>query len=175
MADAMPPILVCPLAEVKGVVSAHGVTQMVSLLSANMTPPAPPTMMAADRLSLSFNDLSEPREGYRAPSAEDMDALLTFGTQQWRLDAPLLVHCWFGVSRSTAGALILACALKPDVSEMDHAQRLRAVAPFATPNPIMIALADDALDRKGRLVSAVQAIGRGAECASGHLFEFDLA
>ncbi|MEM1365638.1 MAG: tyrosine protein phosphatase [Pseudomonadota bacterium] len=170
--SGLPPILVCPLDEVKGAVSSRGVTQMVSLLSANMTPPAPPGIAPSDRLSLSFNDLAEPREGYRAPSAEDMQALLKFGTQQWRLDAPLLVHCWFGVSRSTAGALILACALAPDISEAEHSQRLRTAAPFATPNPMMIALADDALGRQGRLVSAVQAIGRGAECASGHLFEF---
>ncbi|MEN0087792.1 MAG: tyrosine protein phosphatase [Pseudomonadota bacterium] len=174
MTDAMPPILVCPLAEVKGVVSAHGVTQMVSLLSANMTPPAPPSIAPADRLSLSFNDLSEPQEGYRAPSAADMDALLEFGLQQWRLDAPLLIHCWFGVSRSTAGALIVACVHRPDIAEAEHAKRLRTLAPFATPNPMMIALADQALGRNGRLVNAVQAIGRGADCASGHLFEFSV-
>lgn len=171
----MPPILVCPLAEVKGAASTNGVQQMISLLSADMTPPAPAGIAARDRLSLSFNDLSEPKEGYRAPSAEDMDALLHFGVQQWRLDAPLLIHCWFGVSRSTAAALIVAAAHNPDVAERELAERLRQTAPFATPNPMMIALADKALGRAGRLVSAVQAIGRGAECASGHLFEFSVA
>ncbi|MEO0497544.1 MAG: tyrosine protein phosphatase [Pseudomonadota bacterium] len=171
----MPAILVCPLAQVKGAVSAHGVRQMISLLSADMTPPAPPNIAVTDRLSLSFNDLSEPKQGYRAPSAEDMDALLHFGVQQWRLDAPLLIHCWFGVSRSTAAALIVTAAHRPDIAETELAARLRQAAPFATPNPMMIALADTALGRNGRLISAVQTIGRGAECASGHLFEFRAA
>ncbi|MEO0637112.1 MAG: tyrosine protein phosphatase [Pseudomonadota bacterium] len=174
-AGSLPPIFVCPLAEVKGTVAQHGIQQMVSLLSADMTPPSPASIPSQDRLSLSFNDLSEPKEGYRAPNAEDMDALLMFATQRWRRDAPLLIHCWFGVSRSTAGALIAACALKPNISEAAHAERLRAAAPFATPNPMMIALADKALGREGRLISAVQAMGRGAECSSGHLFEFALS
>ena len=52
----------------------------------------------------------------------------------------------------------------PDASEELIAARLRAASPTAYPNRLMIRLADAALGRQGRMVRAVESIGRGIAC-----------
>jgi predicted protein tyrosine phosphatase len=47
------------------------------------------------------------------------------------------------------------------VDEELIARRLREASPTAYPNRLMIRLADAALGRSGRMVQAIEAIGRG--------------
>ena len=88
---------------------------------------------------------------------------LGFMAREWDQSVPLLIHCWMGVSRSPAAAVVAALALYPDQDETALARRLRTVSPYATPNARIIEIGDRLLDRKGRLVSAIKAIGRGAD------------
>ena len=60
-------------------------------------------------------------------------------------------------------------------TEAELAQALRSLSPSATPNPLMIALADTALARQGRMIAAIQAIGRGAEAFEGEAFAWDIS
>jgi predicted protein tyrosine phosphatase len=77
------------------------------------------------------------------------------------------------VSRSTAAAYAIACLLSsPD--EDRTAQELRLAAPFATPNRRLVALADTALGRQGRMSKAISGIGRGAEVSMGSTFRLDV-
>ena len=48
--------------------------------------------------------------------------------------------------RSTATAFILACEENPDLPEADIANALRKASSSATPNPLMVQIADDMLD-----------------------------
>jgi predicted protein tyrosine phosphatase len=82
----------------------------------------------------------------------------------------MVIHCWAGISRSTAAALISLCSLNPETSEELIALRLRAASPTAYPNRLMIRLADAALGRKGRLIDAVEAMGRGLAAAEARPF-----
>ena len=66
------------------------------------------------------------------------------------------------------------CALNPAIPEEDVALRLRAASPTATPNPRVVALADKALRRGGRMVAAIERIGRGEDCFEGNVFRLDL-
>jgi predicted protein tyrosine phosphatase len=50
---------------------------------------------------------------------------------------------------------------------------LRAASPHATPNRLIVRLADDLLGRKGRMVEAVTAIGRGADAWEGRVFTLE--
>jgi predicted protein tyrosine phosphatase len=84
------------------------------------------------------------------------------------------VHCWAGISRSTAGAYIAVCALRPERDEGEIAERLRALSPSATPNARLVALADEILGRGGRMSAAIERIGRGADAFEGKPFRFDL-
>jgi predicted protein tyrosine phosphatase len=84
-----------------------------------------------------------------------------------------VVHCYAGVSRSTAAAYVTVCTLNPGRSEASIAQALRRASPTATPNIRIVALADDMLGRNGRMVDAIAAIGPGA-LAEARPFRLDL-
>jgi predicted protein tyrosine phosphatase len=62
------------------------------------------------------------------------------------------------------------CALAGDGSEERLARELRSHSPQATPNRRIVALADDLLARRGRMVDAVAAIGRGEDAMEGRIF-----
>lgn len=165
-------LLVCPLSQVEAARAQHRPSHMVSLLSPSSPALNWPQPDGA-HLRLAFHDIAGPMEGLVAPDAEQITALLDFAAG-WDASRPMLVHCWAGVSRSTAAAFIIACQRAPQRSEAEIAQALRALAPYATPNPLLVALADAALDRDGRMIAAIAAIGRGAETFEGALFELPL-
>ena len=161
-------LIVCPLHAVETELARHRPARMLSLLAPGQEPPpAPPAM---PRLVLRFHDVAAPAPGLVAPDRSMMQALLDFAAG-WTEPGPLLAHCWMGISRSTAAALIIACAVDPTGDEGGFARMLRQASPAATPNPLMTALADDLLGRRGRLAAAVAAIGRGEEAASGAAFQ----
>ena len=73
----------------------------------------------------------------------------------------MIVHCYAGVSRSTAAALTILCQYNPG-REMEATQALRRAAPHAKPNRRIIAIADQLLRSENRLVEAVDAMGQGS-------------
>ncbi|MEM7301592.1 MAG: tyrosine protein phosphatase [Pseudomonadota bacterium] len=166
---------VCGLATLSETVAKSGATHLISLLGPNHEFSRPPQIAAHNHLHLTFNDIAEPREGYISPGEQDIVELIAFG-RSWHQEgiAPIVIHCWFGISRSTAGAYILACLLQQERSEQEIADELRARSPSATPNPRLVALADQHLQRDGRMVHAIAAIGRGAHASSGTPFEMPL-
>jgi predicted protein tyrosine phosphatase len=162
-------LLVGPLDSVRALCVAHQPARVVTILSPTQTPPRLP--VAAPHLVLGFHDIAEPRSGLTAPGIDALQRLLDFAAT-WTEPAPMLVHCWMGISRSTAAAFILACAADPGRSEHEIARALRAASPTATPNQRLVALADQLLARSGRMIEAIASIGRGADAACGAPFEF---
>ncbi|MBV8568840.1 MAG: tyrosine phosphatase family protein [Methylobacteriaceae bacterium] len=169
----MPSIHVCPLSKIEAVVHATGARSLVTLLSAG-TQVTRPQLIARERhLHLVVSDIIEAMDGEILPGEHHVRDLVAFaGT--WDRKAPMLVHCFAGVSRSTAAAFISACVLVPEASEHDLARRLRQASHTATPNRRLVALADDHLGRRGRMVDAIAAIGTGASCFEGVEFELPL-
>lgn len=86
----------------------------------------------------------------------------------------MLVHCWAGISRSTASAYAIACMMGEPGREHELAQRLRSLAPHAQPNARIIALADAVLQRDGRMVEAIDSIGPGTIVFEGTPFALPL-
>lgn len=84
------------------------------------------------------------------------------------------MHCWAGISRSSAGAFIAACALSPHRPEERIARAIREASETASPNVRLVALADRILGREGRMIRAVDSIGRGVPCEEGTPFRIDL-
>jgi predicted protein tyrosine phosphatase len=107
------------------------------------------------------------------PSDAHVTQVLDF-IHRWDRQAPIVVHCYAGVSRSTAAAYTAYCAVRPDADEAVVAERLRSRSPEATPNARLVAMADELLGRNGRMVRAVQAIGRGTDCFEGTVFSLRL-
>jgi predicted protein tyrosine phosphatase len=116
-------------------------------------------------LRLAFHDIVEPVAGLTAPDRDMMQAVLDFG-RKCEDQRALLIHCWAGISRSSAAAFAIACDRNPGF-ERDIAIELRRRSPPATPNRLMVRLADDLLQRDGRMVEAIEGIGRGAEAREG--------
>ena len=160
-------IVVAPLHELDQALAHWRPSHVVSLAS----PGAEPARLPRDveLLRLMFNDIAEPRPNLAMATEADVKTLLSFGLA-WPEERPLLIHCWAGVSRSPAAAYVIACARNPAGDEMDLANKLRREAPFATPNPHLIALADGLLGRGGEMTRAIAAIGRGSETSLGVSF-----
>jgi predicted protein tyrosine phosphatase len=133
----------------------------------------PATIAAENHLLLDMDDITDHIEGYVAPAEEHVGDLLRF-VRAWPREAPLVVHCYAGISRSTAGAFVTACALNPQRNETMIARALRDASPTATPNIRIVSLADRMLGRQGRMVAAIQAIGPGMAAYSSEPFRLDL-
>jgi predicted protein tyrosine phosphatase len=138
------------------------------------TPVNRPSGIAAERhLVVVLSDIVVEVDGHTLPSESHVENLLTF-VRQWDQSAPLLIHCWAGVSRSTAAAFITACALRPHRDEAEIAQAVRTKSPTATPNSRLVTIADAMLGRNGRMVAAIEKIGRGRNCFEGAPFALEL-
>lgn len=153
----MTAILVCPWAEVDVHVEERGVSHIVSLLGMEGVPATPLGFDAARHLHIEVDDIAGTIVGFIAPQAVHVAELIAFA-RGWDRKAPLLVHCYAGISRSTAAALAVMCLYNPG-REFEAARLLRQRAPHALPNRRIVALADEMLELDGRLVDAVDSLG----------------
>ncbi len=170
----MPRLHVCSLAMIGDIVAKTGARSLVSLLSPETAVARPEAIAPERHLHLALSDIIAPMPGQVLPQKTHLDALLGF-VRAWDRAEPMVIHCWAGVSRSTAAAYIAACALAPKRDEFAIARSLRAASPTATPNARLVALADSALGRGGRMYAAIAEIGRGADCFEGTPFTLELA
>ena len=143
----MPRLHVCSLALIAETVSRTGARSLVTLLSPG-TEVERPAGSRRSGISISPSPTSSSRCRARCcRTRAHLEELLGF-VRGWDRAAPMLIHCFAGVSRSTAAAYIAACALAPDRDEFAIARALRAASPTASPNARLVALADNALGRR---------------------------
>jgi predicted protein tyrosine phosphatase len=166
-------IHVCSLTRLHSTVAATGAGRVVSLLSAGTAVERPPSIAETDHLHLSMHDIVDEQPDLVPPGRAHVERLLEFAAG-WDRTKPLVVHCFAGISRSTAAAYIIAAALSPERDEAELAQALRKASPSATPNARLVAIADELLGRDGRMVSAITSIGRGADAMEGIPFLLEI-
>lgn len=169
----MPRIHVCSLAKVPETVRLTGARTLITLIDHGTPVPRPAGITPDRHLLVAISDIVMELEGHILPTEAHVGALLSF-VRQWDRADPMLIHCWAGVSRSTAAAFISACALSPKRDEIEIAQALRRSSPTASPNPRIVAIADAMLGRGGRMSQAVKRIGRGDDCYEGAPFALEL-
>ena len=107
-----------------------------------------------------MDDIIEHMDGFVAPSDSHIEQVLNF-VRGWDRSAPLVVHCYAGISRSTASAFAAVCMLNPHRDEIAIARQIRAASPIASPNRLIVSLADKALGREGRMLRALDDDGPG--------------
>lgn len=166
-------IHVCSLARLHDTVSDTGARHIVTLIKDVSLVRRPECILEPNHLLLDMDDISSPIDGYVLPGEEHVAKLVEFVTQ-WDRAAPLVVHCYAGISRSTAGAFITACALNPERDERAIARLIRDASPTAQPNLRLVELADGLLGRKGRMVKAVDTLGPALSAYEGVPFRLDL-
>lgn len=165
----MSQLVVCPLSELERMVSDYQASHVLTVISPDMPVATPKPVAPENHLTLHFNDIAVSAPGMALADDADIEKMIGF-IGSWDQRNPMIIHCWMGVSRSTASALTALALLQPDRDEREIAKELRFVAPFASPNRRIIHLADKALRRRGRLINAVETIGRGEDCFQGTPF-----
>lgn len=168
----MPRILITSLADLPDAMAVHRPSHIVSLLSSGYMIETPKGFPSDKHLRLSMHDIDD-EGGAEAPARRHVDALLDFG-RSWDAAAPMIVHCWAGISRSTAATFVLLCDRASHGREHEIARALRSRAPHAQPNKLIVRLADEALGRGGAMVHAVNAIGSGDIATEGVPVEMPL-
>jgi predicted protein tyrosine phosphatase len=169
----MPRLHICSLSRVTETVRTTGARSLVTLINVDTLVTRPAEIDPERHLFIGMSDITEPLDGHVLPAEEHVKQLIAFA-KQWDRNEPLVVHCHAGVSRSTAAAFIIACALAPSRAESEIADAIRRGSPTATPNRRMVAIADAILNRKGRMIAAIARIGRGSDCYEGVPFVLEL-
>ncbi|MBP6818369.1 protein-tyrosine phosphatase family protein [Ferrovibrio sp. MS7] len=150
-------VSVCGVSELPGF-AGREVSHLIGILDPGTRRPeayqdVSPRHMAEFR----FHDIVLPDSLRLAPSAADMAAIIA-ACERVLDDQPqhVLVHCWAGISRSTATATILM-ALRNKGREAEVFQALAKIRPRSWPNSLMIRQADRMLGHGGALVAAMEA------------------
>jgi predicted protein tyrosine phosphatase len=166
-------LIVTPLSRLADVIAERTPSHLISLLSPEELIPTPAGVAPERHLSLGVHDIAEPRPGFTAPDAAMVERVLGFA-RDWTAEAPMVIHCWAGISRSTASAFVIACERDPHADELEIALSMRRASPSALPNRRIVALADDILGREGRMVAAVEAMGGNGFVTEGVPFELSV-
>ena len=145
--------IVCGLNEL-ALHSLEAPTHVLSILDPEQPEPSALASCLPDRLlRLRFHDVIEHSPGVKLPTVDDVAAILAFGSRFGASDRPL-VHCHFGISRSTAAMAVLI-ARNPSLTGDEVFARLLRIRPRAWPNSLMVRHADDIMERRYRLMPAL--------------------
>ena len=166
-------IHVCSLAALPETVRATGASHILTVMANIDQVQRPASVLEANHLKVSMDDITQEMDGFLAPSHEHIEKVLNF-VRNWDRSAPLVVHCYAGISRSTASAFAAACMLNPHRNEIEIAKQIRARSPIASPNRLIVTLADKALGRDGRMLRALDEMGPGSMTVEGRPFRVDL-
>ncbi len=166
-------IHVCSLAALPETVRRTGASHVLTVMANVEQVARPVSVLPANHLKVSMDDIVEDMDGFVAPSETHVAQVLDF-VRGWDRSAPLVVHCYAGISRSTASAFAAVCALNPHRDEIEIARKIRAASPIAAPNRRIVGLADRALGRDGRMLRALDAMGPGEMLSEGRPFVLEL-
>src|SRR6202047_2550434 len=165
--------LVCSLAALPETVKATGASHVLTVMANVDQVQRPESVLPANHLKVSMDDITEQMDGFVAPSDHHIEQVLNF-VRGWDRSAPLVVHCYAGIRRSTASAFAAACMLNAHRDEISIARLMRAGSPIASPTRLSVSLADKALGREGRMLRALDEMGPGSMLVEGRPFRIDL-
>lgn len=140
-------VFVCQKNKVHDTVKVTGAKHVLSLLDPGDRLYLTPRLQEINHLHLKCEDVLD-ENAWAAPTREQVQELL-----EWARCIPdedtLVVHCFAGVSRSTAAAIaILADRLGNANAAV---QRIKSVRPQLCPNPVITKFADEILGLDGKL------------------------
>ena len=137
--------------------ATHSPERVVSLLGPGTEFPVIKGLEPALHHKVELDDIRKPIDGYVTPEDQHVAELIEF-LRDWNPQKNLLVHCWAGISRSSATAMIAACLHNPDSDENTIAAAIADASPTAYPNTLIISIADSLMKRGGRMSDAAQKI-----------------
>ena len=166
---------VCSLAALPDTVKATGASHVLTVM-ANVDQVQRPASVLRGQSSESVRWTTSPSTWTASSRRSDahIEKVLAF-VRGWDRRAPMVVHCYAGISRSTASAFAAACMLNPHRDEIAIAQTdPRRARRSPQPNRLIVSLADKALGRDGRMLRALDEMGPGSMTVEGKPFRLDL-
>lgn len=163
------PIYVAPINRVLHEAQTFKPDAIISIVDPTMKNPNFP--MKVPILNLNFDDICfEPvsfydKERYSPPTRSHVEEIFHFGAFFYKKDTNLLTHCYAGISRSSAAAIIALCphyGYKKAVEMVANIQVYQsegvseAGSSWFMPNNLMIKYADDQLALNGELINLVE-------------------
>src|SRR5437762_5276902 len=115
---------ICSLAALPETVRATGASHILTVMANVDQVLRPASILEANHLKVSMDDITEQMDGFVAPSDLHIERVLNF-VRSWDRSAPMVVHCYAGISRSTASAFAAACMLNPHRDEIEIARQIR--------------------------------------------------
>lgn len=118
---------------------------------------------AHSRIRLEFDDVETDIGNWLAPTPNDVQRIIDFAYRisnrdeaTGRVHKNILVHCFAGISRSTAAAFIMKCVWSGPGQQHTEVNMRRvidaAVDEVPDPNRLMVEIADKLLDRGGEMI-----------------------
>jgi predicted protein tyrosine phosphatase len=154
----VPTFTVSSKSQARGRVRALDATHLVSLLDPGDTMWKPSRIEPENWLWLRMEDEEDPSAFSHAPTLAHAQQILDFGARL-PIDARVVVHCYAGVSRSTAAGL----ALWLQANGVDRVEEARdwllSHRPRASPNMLLARHFDQLLGLDGRFVLLCDRIG----------------
>ena len=169
----MPLIYVCPKSQVPEAAERLRPSHLITLLDPRDEMATPEGIPAHRHLRLGLNDIVQLLPDHTPPDEQHVREIIGFA-RDWDRKRPMLIHCWAGISRSTATAFTVACMLNPHGREERIARALRSASPTAYPNARIVALADHLLSRGRRMVDALDQMGPAQAAYEAQLFSLGL-
>jgi predicted protein tyrosine phosphatase len=169
----MTSVLITPFSAVEEAVQLYHPSHLLTLMVEPFVP-TPKSIAPERHLRISVHDVIEPADGIVCPDHTHISDLLAFA-RDWNRTSPFLVHCWAGISRSTAAAYILLCDLHGAGHEARIANALRFHVPYAQPNRLMIRHADHLLARNGRMIVAIEAMRPAVPAWEGQIVQMPIS
>ncbi|MGE0624106.1 MAG: tyrosine phosphatase family protein [Pseudomonadales bacterium] len=160
-------IFVTSLFEMPRFVRELAPVRVLSIIQPELQPERPRELEEARHLRVAVHDISEHSPDQILAARRDVETLIDFAQSWDPAEGAFLAHCYAGVSRSTAAALIAATMKTGDPHW--SARQLRAAAPHAQPNRRIIALADEVLALDGELIRARESMGQAMSVFEGPL------
>jgi len=106
------------------------------------------------QLVLRFDDITLPVDDWVEPSIEHIKQ--AFGFSETIKEGSLLVHCTYGISRSSAIALSIIARGLGEGREKDAVKELQQINPYCAPNALIVWLTDELLNRNGKLYKTTE-------------------
>jgi len=166
-------IHVCSLAALPETVRLTGASHVLTVMANVEQVTRPVSVLPANHVKVSMDDITEEMDGFVAPSETHIEQVLNF-VRGWNRGAPLVVHCYAGISSAAATPLAAACSHKRPRDAIKIARKIRTPSPIASPNRRIVGLADRALGRNGRMLRALDEMGPGAMMVEGRPFVIEL-
>lgn len=151
-------LTVCSIEKVPAMILFRGATHVLSLLRGpeRNELKMPRAFNKENWLFLDMDDVVN-ADAECAPTKEQVAQILAWG-RALPSDAKVVVHCYAGVSRSTAAALSIKVQ-QLGVDRIDEAVKwLVQVRPVCCPNPVITRFADELLGANGKLHEVAEAV-----------------